>query len=68
MGVKFFGCLGLDVFGDFIINNVKDENLDADHVSQTKSPTGMGLVNILKDGSVYANIYREPILMLILSI
>lgn len=57
LGVKFFGCLGLDVFGDFIINNVKDEKLDMNHVSQTKSPTGMGLVNILKDGSVYANIY-----------
>lgn len=55
---KFFGCIGDDIFGDYILDNVKNENLDLSFIEKSNSRTGMGLVHILDDGSVVGYVVK----------
>lgn len=55
--VNFFGMLGNDSFADYIIDNSKNPNLDIKNVERVDVITGLGIVNILDDGDVYANIF-----------
>lgn len=52
----FFGCIGNDIYGDFIKSKVNISSLDLSKLKTENTPTGMGVVNVLNDGSVYANI------------
>lgn len=55
---KFFGCIGDDIFGKFILDRFNDKkNLDMSKICVTDNNTGMGFVNILENGDVYANIH-----------
>lgn len=54
---KFFGCIGRDIFGDFILKNVNDKLLDFSKIKYTKSHTGISVANVLEDGTVASTIY-----------
>lgn len=53
----FYGCFSKDLFGEYLFNNIKNENLNMDKVKRVDCVQGMGIVNIINDGSVHANIY-----------
>lgn len=60
LGVKTYmvGCVGEDSQGEFMLASAEKYGLDTTHVRKVAEPTGMGVVNAVEDGSVYACIVR----------
>ncbi|PKM95241.1 MAG: ribokinase [Firmicutes bacterium HGW-Firmicutes-1] len=58
LGVKtyFVGTIGNDFFGEHISNSLKEYKVNLDYLEKVRGTTGLGIVNALHDGSVYANI------------
>jgi len=52
------GCVGKDSHGDELIASAKKYNLNVDHVRRVDEVTGMGVVNAIEDGSVFAGIVK----------
>lgn len=52
------GCVGSDAMGDMLLASAEKFGLHTEYIRRTEEPTGMGLVSVLPDGSVYANIIR----------
>lgn len=52
------GAVGSDLYGDFLWKTAEDYGLDMRYVSRAEAQTGMGIVDALSDGSVYARIIR----------
>ncbi len=52
------GCVGTDSHGDELIASAKKYNLNVDHVRRVDEVTGMGVVNAIEDGSVFAGIVK----------
>ena len=52
------GCVGKDSHGDELIASAKKYNLNVDHVRRVDEVTGMGVVNAIDDGSVFAGIVK----------
>ncbi len=60
MGVDtvIFGALGRDIYGKHIETQLKEFGVDTSHILKTDEPTGLGVNNVLQDGSVFGNIVR----------
>lgn len=60
LGVKTYmaGCVGKDSMGDFLVNTMKKYGVNVDHIRRTDGYTGMGLVNSLEGGGVFASIAK----------
>ena len=52
------GCVGKDSHGDELIASAKKYNLNTDHIRRVDEVTGMGVVNAIEDGSVFAGIVK----------
>lgn len=52
------GAVGNDVFGEYLIKNLKKFNVNTDNIRKNPVITGLGINNILNDGSLYANIVK----------
>lgn len=53
------GCVGKDAQGPYLLQSANKYGVDATHVRAVPGvSTGMGIVNALEDGSVYASIVR----------
>ena len=52
------GCVGNDAMGDMLLASAEKYGLHTEYIRRVDEPTGMGLVSVLSDGSVYANIIR----------
>lgn len=52
------GCVGTDSHGDFLLESARKYNLNIDHVRRVEEVTGMGVVNAVEDGSVFAGIVK----------
>lgn len=52
------GCVGSDAMGDMLLASAEKYGLHTEYIRRVDEPTGMGLVSVLSDGSVYANIIR----------
>lgn len=60
LGIKTYmvGCVGEDAHGDYLLQTAGKYGLDITYVRRTDVPTGMGVVNAVEDGSVFACIDR----------
>ncbi|SIQ42574.1 ribokinase [Halanaerobium kushneri] len=60
MGIETYmlGSVGKDVFGDYLVNKLKNYNVNIDYIKRNSKITGLGINNILDDGSLYANIVQ----------
>lgn len=60
LGVETYmvGCVGTDSMGDFLIKTAESYGVNTDHIRRVSGPSGMGVVNSIKDGSVFASIVR----------
>lgn len=52
------GKVGMDTFGDTLIENLKSYGVDCSSIGRSGSPTGVGVVHALEDGTVYASIIK----------
>lgn len=52
------GCVGNDSMGDFLLKTANGYGLHTDYIRRTDGPSGMGVVNAMDDGSVFATIVR----------
>ncbi|MDO4977273.1 MAG: ribokinase [Eubacteriales bacterium] len=52
------GCVGNDQYGDALIESAQKYGLNTDHIRRVDAPTGMGFVNVIEDGSVFAGILK----------
>lgn len=50
------GKVGRDAFGDTLVENLEGYGVDCSCIGRSGSPTGVGVVHALEDGSVYASI------------
>ena len=48
--------VGRDTFGDSLVEKLKDYGVDCSCIGRSSSPTGVGVVHALEDGTVYASI------------
>lgn len=48
------GKVGRDTFGDSLVEKLKDYGVDCSCIGRSSSPTGVGVVHALEDGTVYA--------------
>lgn len=53
---KMIGKVGPDVFGDYLRANLARSGVDLTELGQSDRDTGLGVVHVLDDGSVYATI------------
>jgi len=60
LGIQTYmvGCVGCDSHGDYLMQTAQKYGLDTTYVRRTDVPTGMGVVNAVEDGSVFAVIDR----------
>lgn len=60
LGIRTYmiGCVGEDAHGDYLLQTAKRYGLDTTYIRRTSEPTGMGIVNAVEDGSVFACIVR----------
>lgn len=60
MGIKttMFGALGQDPFGDYLHRQLAAYGVDTTLIKRVSESTGLGINNVLPDGSLYANIVR----------
>ena len=56
--VLMVGCVGEDKFGDELLSNLKNYNVNTHHIKRTPVNTGMGIVNVFDDGKLIATITR----------
>ena len=56
--VRMVGCVGKDSHGDDLLEAARRYGVDTEHVRRCEEPTGMGLINAVEDGSVFACIVR----------
>lgn len=52
------GALGRDIYGEHIERQLQQYGVDTSHILKTREPTGLGVNNVLPDGSVFGNIVR----------
>ncbi len=52
------GCVGEDPQGAFLLRTAQKYGLDTSFVRTVPGPSGMGIINALDDGSVFASIVR----------
>lgn len=52
------GCVGDDVNGQLLIDTVSGYGVHTEFIKRVKGPSGMGVVNAMEDGSVFATIVR----------
>lgn len=58
---NFISKLGQDAFGDYIIEVLKDVNVNTDYVLRTnKANTGLAFVSLKEDGNRDFSFYRNP--------
>lgn len=50
------GKVGRDSFGDTLVEKLRDYGVDCSCIGRSSSPTGVGVVHALEDGTVYASI------------
>ncbi|MFR8547272.1 MAG: ribokinase [Lachnospiraceae bacterium] len=60
LGVKTYmaGCVGNDAMGDFLLETAEKYGVDTTYIRRAQEPSGMGIVNAMEDGSVFATIVR----------
>lgn len=60
LGVKTYmiGCVGEDAHGAYLLQSAHRYGLDTTYIRKVSDPTGMGVVNAIEDGSVFACIVR----------
>ena len=51
------GCVGTDA-ADFLVNTAKEYGVNVDYIRKVPGSSGMGVINAVEDGSVYACIVR----------
>lgn len=58
MGVatSMIGAVGQDLYGENIERQLRDFGVDTRYIKKTNEPTGLGVNNVLPDGSVFGNI------------
>ena len=52
------GCVGTDASADFLVNTAKEYGVNVDYIRKVHGSSGMGVINAVEDGSVYACIVR----------
>ena len=52
------GCVGTDATADFLVNTAKEYGVNVDYIRKVPGSSGMGVINAVEDGSVYACIVR----------
>ena len=52
------GCVGTDASADFLVNTAKEYGVNVDYIRKVPGSSGMGVINAVEDGSVYARIVR----------
>ena len=52
------GCVGPDASADFLVNTAKEYGVNVDYIRKVPGSSGMGVINAVEDGSVYACIVR----------
>ena len=52
------GCVGTDASADFLVNTAKEYCVNVDYIRKVPGSSGMGVINAVEDGSVYACIVR----------
>lgn len=52
------GCVGTDALADFLVNTAKEYGVNVDYIRKVPGSSGMGVINAVEDGSVYACIVR----------
>ena len=52
------GCVGTDASADFLVNTAKEYGVNVDYIRKVPGSSGMGVINAIEDGSVYACIVR----------
>ena len=52
------GCVGEDANGEILISEAKKYGVHTEYIRKAPEPTGMGVVNALQDGSVFAVIVK----------
>ena len=52
------GCVGTDASADFLGNTAKEYGVNVDYIRKVPGSSGMGVINAVEDGSVYACIVR----------
>ncbi len=52
------GCVGKDPNGEILISEAKKYGVNTERIRRVEEPTGMGVVNALQDGSVFAVIVK----------
>lgn len=56
--VYMVGCVGQDFQGDFMLKSAEKYGVNTQYIRRTSDPTGMGVINAVPDGSVFATIVR----------
>lgn len=56
--VYMVGCVGTDAHGDFLLESAHKYEVNTDYIRRCSEPTGMGVINAMEDGSVFACIVR----------
>ena len=52
------GCVGTDASADFLVNTAKEYGVNVDYIRKVPGSSGMGVINAVEYGSVYACILR----------
>lgn len=52
------GCVGTDASADFLVNTAKEYGVNVDYIRKVPGSSGIGVINAVEDGSVYACIVR----------
>lgn len=52
------GCVGDDSMGDYLLKTAEGYGLNIDYVRRAEGTSGMGIVNAMADGEVFASIVR----------
>ena len=52
------GCVGTDASADFLVKTAKEYGVNVDYIRKVPGSSGMGVINAVEDGSVYACIVR----------
>ena len=52
------GCVGTDASADFLVDTAKEYGVNVDYIRKVPGSSGMGVINAVEDGSVYACIVR----------
>lgn len=55
---NFIGALGNDIFGDYLLENLKKYEINIDHIKRVPTNSGIGVVHVFRDGTVAATISK----------